>query len=189
MSFSTFIVILVTTLSIFGPQNGVVVEANQGFSIKEATIADIQLAFKQNDVTSTRLVELYLLEIQRLNRVLNGVIEVNPDAINQARRADVERQTKAKESLFGLHGIPILVKDNIGTRDRLNTSAGCLALVGSVVARDSGVVGKLREAGAIILGKASMTEWAAFRSLTLPNGWSARGSQGKVRFIFVIWNI
>lgn len=154
--------------------------STNAFSIKEATINDLQLAFRKNQLTSTQLVNFYIGEIHRLNSVLNGIIEINPDAINQANNADYQRKVKAPGSLVGLHGIPILLKDNIGTKDRLNTTAGSLALFRSVVARDAGVVTKLRKAGAIILGKASMTEWAAFRSLILPNGFSARGGQGKV---------
>ncbi|XP_054786831.1 probable amidase At4g34880 [Prosopis cineraria] len=155
----------------------------QEFSIKEATIDEIQLAFKQNKLTSRKLVEYYLGEIKRLNPVLKGVIEVNPDSLDQAGKADYERMIKAPESLFGLHGIPILLKDNIGTKDKLNTTAGSFALLGSTLPRDAGVVSKLRKAGAIILGKATMTEWASFRSLTLPNGWSARGGQGKNPYV------
>lgn len=79
-----------------------------------------------------------------------------------------------------MHGIPVLLKDNIGTADKLNTTAGSFALLGSVVSRDSGVVKRLREAGAVILGKASLSEWAHFRSDHAPNGWCARAGQGKV---------
>ncbi|XP_015893424.3 LOW QUALITY PROTEIN: probable amidase At4g34880 [Ziziphus jujuba] len=90
---------------------------------------------------------------------------------------------KASGSLSGLHGIPVLLKDNIGTKDKLNTTAGSFALLGSVVPRDAGVVARLRNAGAIILGKASLSEWASFRSLNAPNGWSARGGQGKNPYV------
>ena len=151
-----------------------------GFSITEATIDDLQLAFKQNQLTSRQLVEFYIGEIRKLNPVLHGVIEVNPDALYEADKADHERNAKAPRSLSGLHGIPILVKDTIGTKDKLNTTAGSFALLGSVVPRDAGVVTKLRNAGAIILGKASLSEWANFMSLAAPSGFSARGGQGKV---------
>ncbi|KAL5791159.1 hypothetical protein ACOSQ2_006047 [Xanthoceras sorbifolium] len=153
------------------------------FSIREATIKDLQLAFKQNQLTSRQPVEFYLGEIHRLNPVLNGVIEVNPDALYQADKADYERKGNAPGSLIGLHGIPVLLKDNIATKDKLNTTAGSFALVGSVVPRDAGVVMKLRKAGAIILGKASLSEWAAFRSLNAPNCFSARGGQGKNPYV------
>ena len=151
-----------------------------GFSIREATIDDLQLAFKQNQLTSRQLVEFYIGEIRKLNPVLHGVIEVNPDALYEADKADHERNAKAPRSLSGLHGIPILVKDTIGTKDKLNTTAGSFALLGSVVPRDAGVVTKLRNAGAIILGKASLSEWANFMSPAAPSGFSARGGQGKV---------
>ena len=155
-----------------------------GLNIREATIHDLQLAFKHNKLTSRQLVHFYLKEIRRLNPVLNAVIEINPDALYQADKADYERENNDYRSYSGLHGIPVLLKDNIGTKDKLNTTAGSFALLGSVVPRDAGVVAKLRKAGAIILGKASLSEWAQFRSLTAPNGWSARGGQGKVSLLF-----
>ncbi|KAI4317432.1 hypothetical protein L6164_025300 [Bauhinia variegata] len=148
-------------------------------SIKEATVLDLQLAFKRNQLTSRQLVEFYLKEIQRLNPVIRGVIEVNPDALAQADRADQERKAKAPHSLSKLHGIPILLKDNIATKDKLNTTAGSFALLGSVVPRDAGVVRRLRKTGVVILGKASLSEWAYFRSNNAPPGWNARAGQGK----------
>ena len=104
---------------------------------------------------------------------------MNPDALSQADKADYERKT-TPTYLPALHRIPILFKDNIGTEDKLKTTAGSFALLGSVVPRDAGVVSKLRRIGAIILGKSSLSEWAAFRSTKAPNGFSARGGQGKV---------
>ncbi|XP_027114018.2 probable amidase At4g34880 [Coffea arabica] len=147
------------------------------FSIREATVHDIRIALDHNRLTSRELVEFYLKEIRRLNPVLNGVIEVNPDALHLARKADQDRKAKKPGSMTGLAGIPILLKDNIATKDKLNTTAGSYALLGSVVPQDAGVVKKLRRAGAIILGKASMTEWAAARSSGVPNGWNARRGQ------------
>ncbi|KAM3695549.1 hypothetical protein ACJW31_07G141000 [Castanea mollissima] len=156
------------------------IKAVHGFSsIEEATVHDIQRAFKQNQLTSRKLVEFYLKQISRLNPVLKGVLEVNPDALYQADKADHERKLKAPGSLSPLHGIPILLKDNIATKDKLNTTAGSYALLGSVVPRDADVVTKLRKAGAIILGKATLSEWCHFRTFESPNGWSARGGQGK----------
>ncbi|XP_019074451.1 probable amidase At4g34880 [Vitis vinifera] len=149
-----------------------------GFYIKEASVDDLHTAFLQNKLTSRQLVEFYLGEIFRLSPLLHGVIEVNPDALYQADKADRERKAKSPVSRSVLHGIPILLKDNIGTKDKLNTTAGSFALLKSVVPRDAGVVMKLRKAGAIILGKASLSEWANFRSLNAPPGWSARGGQG-----------
>ncbi|XAR59049.1 hypothetical protein NMG60_11014679 [Bertholletia excelsa] len=147
------------------------------FTIKEATVRDIQIAFKQNKLSSRQLVEFYLKEIERLNPVLRSVIEVNPEALDLADRADQERKVNSPVSQSLLHGIPILLKDNIATKDKLNTTAGSYALLGSVVPRDANVVAKLRKAGAIILGKASLTEWSNFRSSDMPSGWSARGGQ------------
>lgn len=109
---------------------------------------------------------------------------MNPDALNQADGADRVRKAKKHVSLSSLHGIPILLKDSISTKDKLNTTAGSFALLGSVVARDAGVVARLRRAGAVIVGKANMNEWSSFRSLTQPNGWSARGGQGRVSIFF-----
>ncbi|KAF2322767.1 hypothetical protein GH714_030424 [Hevea brasiliensis] len=149
------------------------------FSIKEATIDDLQLAFKRKHLTSRQLVQFYLKEIRKLNPLLRGVIEVNPDSLYLADKADQKRKAKAPGSLLSLHGIPILLKDNIATKDKLNTTAGSFALLGSVVPRDAGVVVRLRKAGAIILGKASMTEWAAFRSKFLPRGFCGRKGQGR----------
>lgn len=150
------------------------------FTIREATIDKIQTAFKQNKLTSKDLVEFYIQEIRKLNPIYRAVIEVNPDAFNLAEQADQERKTNSTKSRLKLHGIPVLLKDNIATKDKLNTTAGSYALLKSVVPRDAGVVKKLRESGAIILGKASLSEWAFFRSSLAPNGWNARAKQAVV---------
>ncbi|GAY67150.1 hypothetical protein CUMW_254280, partial [Citrus unshiu] len=175
LAFSLFSHLLLPTLLAISAQSNAI----HAFPIKEATIKDLQLAFKQNKLTSRKLVEFYLGEIHRLNPLLHGVIEVNPDALSEADKADYERKVKAAGSLRGLHGIPILLKDNIATKDKMNTTAGSYALLGSVVPRDAGVVVKLRKAGAIILGKASLSEWSNFRSSKAPSGFSGRGGQGK----------
>ncbi|KAJ4826112.1 hypothetical protein Tsubulata_010965 [Turnera subulata] len=164
-------------------QEGTATTVGNAFSIREASINDLQLAFKDNQLSSRQLVQFYIGEINRLNPVIRGVIEINPDALHQADKADYERRVKAPGSLVGLHGIPVLLKDNIGTKDKLNNTAGSFALLRSIVPRDAGVVMKLRKAGAIILGKASMSEWASFRSLKAPNGFSARGGQGKNPYV------
>ncbi|XP_030531947.1 probable amidase At4g34880 isoform X2 [Rhodamnia argentea] len=156
---------------------------SQAISIREASISDLQLAFKQNRLTSRQLTKFYLGEIRRLNPVLRAIIEVNPDALNQADRADRERKAEKHVLLSSLHGIPVLLKDSIATKDKQNTTAGSFALLGSVVARDAGVVARLRRAGAVILGKANLNEWSGFRSLTQPNGWSARGGQGRNPYV------
>ncbi|TXG64811.1 hypothetical protein EZV62_011805 [Acer yangbiense] len=175
---SSLLLILLAILS-----SGSLTISSHGFSIREATVAELQLAFKQNRLTSRKLVEFYLGEIQRLNPVLRGAIEVNPDALRLADKADIERKVKAPRSLHGLHGIPVLVKDNIATKDnKMNTTSGSFALLGSIVPRNAFVVTKLINAGAIILGKASLSEWANFRGLA-PNGWCARSGQGKNPYV------
>ncbi|XP_020587284.1 LOW QUALITY PROTEIN: putative amidase C869.01 [Phalaenopsis equestris] len=153
-------------------------QADDGsFRFEETTISDIQAAFNDGRLTSSQLVEYYLDQIRTLNPYLNAVIEVNPDALDDAAKADFQRN--AYSHLSPLHGIPVLVKDNINTHDKLNTTSGSFALLGSVVPRDAGVIQRLRNAGAIILGKASMSEWDNFRALDAPQGWSPRGGQGQ----------
>ncbi|XP_077231068.1 putative amidase At4g34880 isoform X2 [Tasmannia lanceolata] len=148
----------------------------KSITIEEATVEEIQLAFKENNLTSRQLVQHYINAIEELNPTLSAVIEVNPDALSQADQADRERNLPGG-CLSGMHGIPVMLKDNIATKDKLNTAAGSLALLNSVVPRDAGVVDKLRKAGAVILGKAGLTEWCNFRSSSgkMPDGWSARG--------------
>ncbi|CAL0306343.1 unnamed protein product [Lupinus luteus] len=175
-TFSLFTLLLITS----SLSCGLAKTSGNGLSIEEATVHDLQLAFHRNQLTSRQLVEFYLNKIHKLNPILKGVLEINPDALAQADKADQERsRNKAKGSFSWLHGIPILVKDNIATKDKLNTTAGSFALLGSVVPRDAGVVTKLRKAGAIILGKATLSEWSYFRSNRAPSGWSARGGHGK----------
>lgn len=145
------------------------------FEFQEATVDAIHQGFRNGSLTSTALARFYLEQIARLNPLLRAVIEVNPDALAQAARADAELAASRGRCAVGLHGIPVLLKDNIDTRDRLNTTAGSLALLGSVVRRDAGVVARLRRAGAVILGKANPSEWSNFRPVA--SGWSARGGQ------------
>lgn len=154
----------------------------QDFNILDATINDIRRAFTQRTLTSRQLVDFYLDRIQALNPLLRAVIEVNPDAPAQADKADKEREenTEWSSNSSMMHGIPVLLKDSISTKDKLNTSAGSYALVGLVVARDAGVVERLRSAGAVILGKSSMSEWYHFRSMSIPDGWCPRSGQGMV---------
>jgi amidase len=153
--------------------------ASDGFPWSEATIDELQRAMESGDATASRLVADHLDRIERLDWAgprLNSVIEVNRDAEAIAEALDQER---AEGHVRGpLHGIPILLKDCIATADRMQTTAGSLALVGSKVPRDAGVVMKLREAGAIVLGKANMSEWSAFRGYPTRGGWSARAGMG-----------
>ncbi len=135
---------------------------------------------KSGQLTAHQLTEAYLVRIQEIDKhgpALNSVIEVNPDALAIADALDKER--KAKGPWGPMHGIPVLIKDNIDTADRLQTTAGSLALVGSKPAQDSGVAQKLRQAGAVILGKTNLSEWANIRSSHSTSGWSGRGGLTK----------
>jgi amidase len=140
----------------------------------EATIPELQALFNSGALTSQRLVSNYFQRIADLNPRLAAVIETNPDALAIARQRDKER--RAGHLRGPLHGIPVLVKDNIATDDSMQTTAGSFALVNSLVPLDSTIVHRLRAAGAIILGKANLSEWANFRGNAPFNGWSARGS-------------
>ncbi|PNY02044.1 amidase C869.01-like protein [Trifolium pratense] len=144
------------------------------FEIIEATIEDLQKAFTLTHLTSRKLVDFYLNRIELLNPILGAVLEINPDALDQADKADRERRREDRNRSL-LHGIPVLLKDSIATFDKLNTTAGSFALLGSKVPRDAHVVSKLRDAGAIILGKTSLSEWYGIRSHTMPEAWCARG--------------
>jgi amidase len=146
--------------------------------IEEVSIAELQSAMATGALTALQLVELYLERIERLDRqgpTLNSIIEINPDARAIARALDEERAVKGVRS--PLHGIAVLLKDNIATADGMQTTAGSLALVGSRPKRDAFVASRLREAGAVLLGKANLSEWANFRSSASSSGWSGRGGQ------------
>ena len=140
-----------------------------------ATIPQLRKLIGMGDLTSRELTELYLKRIERLNPLLHAVIEVNPDALGIADRRDEQASSMDDDDLGPLHGIPILVKDNIATDDKMETTAGSLALVGSIVPADAALVAQLRRAGAVILGKANLSEWANFRGFAPFEGWSARG--------------
>ena len=148
--------------------------------LEEQTIESLQAAMHSGQRTSRQLVEAYIERIQALNEngpMLRAVIEVNPDALDIAEALDRERAERGARG--PLHGIPILLKDNIDTADRMETTAGSLALVGAKRAQDAHVAARLREAGAVLLGKANMSEWANFRSTHSSSGWSARGGQAR----------
>jgi amidase len=148
------------------------------FELEEMTIADLGRAIRSGKETARSLTEKYLARIDALNTKgpeLRAVIEVNPEALAIADALDAERRAKGPRG--PLHGIPILIKDNIGTADRMTTTAGSLALEGSIPPRDAFVAARLREAGAILLGKANLSEWANIRSTRSSSGWSSRGGQ------------
>jgi amidase len=155
-------------------------KAPAAFPLEEATIAGLQEMMETGRATSESLVSLYLKRIDEVDRGgpgLNAVIEVNPEALAIARELDRER--KAKGPRGPLHGVPIVIKDNIDTADKMETTAGSLALLGSKPSRDAGVVERLREAGAVIIAKTNLSEWANFRSTRSTSGWSGRGGQTK----------
>ena len=132
---------------------------------------------RSGQTTSRALCEAYLARIATMNPRLNAILEVNPDALSLASALDEERAAKGPRG--SLHGVPILVKDNIETGDAMETTAGSLALLGSRAPRDAFVVKQLRAAGAVILGKSNLSEWANIRSSRSSSGWSARGGQGR----------
>lgn len=151
---------------------------DEPFEHKEATVADLQQGMESGRWTARSIAESYLARIEALDRrgpELRSIIETNPEALSIADALDAERKSKGPRG--PLHGIPVAIKDNIDTHDKMTTTAGSLALEGSVPPQDSFLAAKLREAGAIILAKANMSEWAYWRGLKASSGWSARGGQ------------
>jgi amidase len=154
------------------------------FVLDEVTIGELQQRMQDGRTTARQLVDLYLDRIDKIDRsgpALRSVIEINPDARSIADALDAERQQKGPRG--PLHGIPVLIKDNIDTADRMATTAGSLALEGSIAPRDASVAERLRAAGAVILGKTNLSEWANFRSTKSASGWSARGGQTKNPYV------
>jgi len=154
------------------------------FELNEITIAELQEKMSSGKYSAVQVTEHYLQRIKAIDKagpMLNAVIEINPDAAAIAKQLDDER--KAGKIRGPLHGIPLLIKDNIDTADKMMTSAGSIALAGNMAAKDAFIVTRLREAGAIILGKTNLTEWANFRSTKSCSGWSSRGGQTKNPYI------
>lgn len=146
------------------------------FGLDETTLRQLQEMLAEGRASSVSLVRKYLARIEAIDRRgprLHAVLEANPDAVKVASALDAERRSQGPRG--PLHGIPILLKDNIGTHDRMTTTAGSLALLGSVPPRDSFVAQKLRAAGAVLLGKTNLSEWANFRGSLSTSGWSGRG--------------
>ena len=163
---------------VFGKSLNPATFAERDFQLEEATIAGLQKAMASGQLSARTLVLSYLRRIESVDRrgpQLKSVIEINPDALAIADALDKER--KSRGSRGPLHGVPVLIKDNIDTADRMKTTAGSLALLDSKPLRDAFVVQRLREAGAVILGKTNLSEWANFRSTHSSSGWSARGGQ------------
>jgi amidase len=150
------------------------------FEFDEITIADLQDGMKSGKYSARSIAEKYLARIGQIDKqgpAINSVIEINPDALSISEALDKERKEKGPRG--PLHGIPVMIKDNIDTADRMMTTAGSLALVGSKPPKDSSVAQKLRDAGAVILAKTNLSEWANIRSGHSTSGWSGRGGQTK----------
>ncbi len=163
----------------------VIPENYTDFDLNELTVSQLQGKMTSGELTSEEITQKYLDRIGQIDLQgpeLRSVIEVNPEALNIARKLDSERKSGKVRGL--LHGIPVLIKDNIDTGDQMQTTAGSLALVGASATDDAFIVRKLREAGAVLLGKTNLSEWANFRSSRSSSGWSGRG--GQVRNPFCI---
>jgi amidase len=154
------------------------------FELEEVSIAELRDGMASGKWTAKQLTEQYLARIEAINTqgpALRAVLETNPDAIAIAEALDEERR---QGNVRGpLHGIPLLLKDNIGTHDKMTTTAGSLALEGLISPEDAFVAKRLREAGAVLLGKANVSEWANFRSFRATSGWSSRGRQGRNPYV------
>src|SRR6185312_4273981 len=152
--------------------------------LEEITISLLQKKMEQGTATSVSITKAYLERIQKMDKQgpnLNSIIELNPDALAIAEKLDKERkQGKIRSTL---HGIPVLVKDNINTGDKMMTTAGSVALAGNIAKEDAFIMHQLRNAGVVLLGKTNLSEWANFRSSRSASGWSSRGGQTKCPYI------
>ena len=158
--------------------------AISSFDLEEATLADLQAGMTSGRMTSISITRQYIARIEELDRkgpTLRHVLEINPDA--RAIADSLDRERKSGRVRGPLHGIPILLKDNIDTADRMTTTAGSLALEGSIPLQDAFIAAKLRAAGAVLLGKTNLSEWANFRSTHSSSGWSGRGGQAKNPYV------
>ncbi len=145
------------------------------FELNEETIAGFQSKMENGSLTAEALTQKYIDRIAAVDPYLNSILEINPDALSIARELDNER--KSGKVRGPLHGIPVLIKDNIDTSDKMFTTAGSLALDGHIATEDAQIVFRLRQAGAVLLGKTNLSEWANFRSTRSSSGWSGRGGQ------------
>lgn len=156
--------------------------ASQKLDLSEKTIAELQVAMQKGQLTSESITNWYLTRIRAVDPKINSMIEVNPDVIAIARQRDRERRLKNVKG--PLHGIPVVIKDNIDTADKMKTTAGSLALVDAPMpAKDAFIVERLREAGAVLLGKTNLSEWANFRDNNSISGWSGRGGQTRNPYV------
>jgi amidase len=154
------------------------------FELNEATIDQLQKKMVSGELTARSITEKYLARISAIDKSgphLNSVIELNPDALTIAD--DLDRERKEGKVRGPLHGIPVLIKDNINTGDKMMTTAGALALEGNKASKDAFIIGLLRESGAVLLGKTNLSEWANFRSTRSTSGWSSRGGQTKNPYV------
>ena len=159
-------------------------EAPDDFELNEITISSLQQNFASGKYSSEQVTNLYLQRIEIIDKTgpsLHAIIEINPDAISTAKAMDAER--KAGKIRGPLHGVPVLIKDNIDTADKMQTTAGSIAMLGNIAGQDAFIVKKLREAGAVLLGKTNLSEWANFRSSSSCSGWSSRGGQTRNPYI------
>ncbi|MEP7147614.1 MAG: amidase [Acidobacteriota bacterium] len=164
------------TITLFGNAKAVTLDVEPFPELVEITIPQLQARMKSGKLTARRLAEMYLERIKQIDTKTHAVLEINPDALAIADRLDKERKRGKIRSQ--LHGIPILIKDNIDTADKMMTTAGSLALVGAPTPKqDAYVVERLRKAGAVIIGKTNLSEWANFRGNKSISGWSGRGGQ------------
>jgi amidase len=172
---------LATVVSVgFGEH--VLARSRSAVDLEEATIASLQQAMASGATTSKAIVQGYLVRIKALDPKLNSIVEINPDAL--AIASELDRERKAGRVRGALHGIPVLIKDNIDTADKMKTTAGSLALLEAPTPqRDAFVVAQLRAAGAVILGKTNLSEWANYRSDSSSSGWSARGGQTRNPYV------
>ncbi|CAD6587828.1 MAG: hypothetical protein ASARMPREDX12_003019 [Alectoria sarmentosa] len=148
-----------------------------GVVLEEATVDQLQDAMNMGQLTSTTIALCYLQRIYQTDEYTNAILELNPDFLEIASNLDAERDAGATRG--PLHGIPFVVKDNIATKDKMETTAGSWALLGSIVPRDAHVISRLRQAGALLLGKTTLSEWADMRSSDYSEGYSARGGQAR----------
>lgn len=149
----------------------------RGVDIEELSIGQLQNHLERKSFTSKELAECYLKRIELVNPRIKAIIETNPDALKIADELDTERESTGVRSQ--IHGIPFLVKDNIATKDKMQTTAGCAALVGTIVPNDAAVVALLRAAGGVLLGKANLSEWASMRASYYSEAYSSRGGQNR----------
>jgi amidase len=158
------------------------IKSSDDFQLEEATIASLQNAMASGKISAVEITKAYISRIREIDTKLKSVVEINPDALQIAEQLDEERRNGRVRS--ALHGIPVLLKDNIDTSDKMKTTAGSLALLEAPTPKqDAFLVQKLRQAGAIILGKTNLSEWANFRSDNSSSGWSARGGQTRNPYI------